>query len=124
MRMYLKNSLDFSADCAHTQGQCVVARENILFLDDGKEHIAIELLQEKCGIVVITPDASNQGQAWLYHTSCDRMTDVVTQIFQDHLQAPTSIHQSDSEMMVGELHRCRIDIAYSDCRARVDGFSF
>jgi hypothetical protein len=35
---------------------------------------------------VIIPDMSCEGQALLYHTSCQRMTDVVTQIFQNCLE--------------------------------------
>lgn len=124
MNRFVQNSTDFAADCARTKGQCTIAREDILFLDDGKELAAIDYLQRRCGNVVIIADTSNKAQAWLYHTSCERMTDVVKQIFQDHLEAPASLPQAASEMTVGELHRRRIDISYDDCRAKVDGFNF
>jgi hypothetical protein len=43
--------------------------------------------------IVIIPDMSGNRQALLYHTSCDRMTD----LFQDSLQAPASLPQPASE---------------------------
>jgi hypothetical protein len=47
--------------------------------------------------IVIIPDMSGNRQALLYHTSCDRMTDLVSQTFQDSLQAPASLPQPASE---------------------------
>jgi hypothetical protein len=102
----------------------VVVRENIIFLDDGAEPAAIARLQERCGHVVIIPDAASGGQAFLYHTSCQRMTDVVRQIFEDALEAPASLPQHFSEMTVGELHRRRVNIPYDDCKLMVEGFDF
>ena len=124
MSPFVANPVDFSADCARENGQCVVVREQFLFLDDGKEQAAIAHLQTKCGHVVIIPDASDKGRALLYHTGCGRMTDVVNQIFQDDLEAPASLPQYASEMTVGELHRRCVTIPYDDCKAKVEGFSF
>jgi len=124
MSCFVSNPVDFSAECAREHGQCVVVRENFLFLDDGRESAAIARLQEKCAHVVIIPDASNKRQALLYHNSCQRMTDVVSQIFQDSLEAPTSLPQHFSEMTVGELHRRCVTIPYDDCKVAVEGFSF
>lgn len=102
----------------------MIVRENILFLDECKEHTAITYLQQKCGNVVITPDTSSKGHALLYCTACERMGDVVRQLFQDHLEAPASLPQQPAEMTVGDLHRRRVSISYDDCKARVEGFSF
>jgi fibrillarin-like rRNA methylase len=124
MSDFVTNPIEFSAECVRDNGQCVVDRKNIIFLDDAKESAAIAQVQEKCGYVVIIPDTSNQGQALLYHTSCQRMTDVVSQIFQDSLQAPVSLPQQFSEITVGELHRRRVTLPYDDCKLRVAGFSF
>ncbi|NDP47387.1 MAG: hypothetical protein GZ085_03170 [Sulfuriferula multivorans] len=124
MSKYVENPIHFAAACVPTSGQCAIDRENILFLDDGKEHMAIDLLQRKCGSVVIIPDTSNKGQSLLYHTSCDRMTDVVNQLFQDHLEPPASFPQPASEMMVGELQRQCVTLSYDDCKRKVEGFSF
>lgn len=125
MRQFVENPVHFAADCLRQEGQCRVARENILFLDDGMELAAVDRLQRKCGHVVIIPDTpSKTGKAWLYHTSCQRMTDVVMQVFQDCLEAAVSLPQSNSEMTVGELHRRRVTISYDDCRARVERFHF
>lgn len=124
MSQFVENPIHFAADCVRQNGQCMVTRENILFLDNGKEHTAVDHLQRKCGHVVIIPDMSYKGKALLYHTSCARMTDVVNQIFQDCLEAPVSLPQSFSEMTIGELHRRCITISYEDCRARVDDFCF
>lgn len=124
MSEFIVNPIYFSTDCARQNGRCAIVRENILFLDDGKEHVAIDHLQKKCGNVVIMPDTSDTGQAWLYHTSCKRMTDVVSQIFQDDLKAPASLPQPASEMTVGELHRRCVTISYDDCKAKVKGFNF
>jgi len=122
---FVENSVQFAAECVRKKGQCRVVRENILFLDDGKELAAVDLLQRKCGHVVIIPDASfKQKKAVLYHTSCDRMTDVVNQIFRDCLESAESLPQLNSEMTLGELHRQRVTISYADCRARVEGFRF
>lgn len=124
MTVYLRNSTDFSADCSCTNGQCLVARENFHLLDDGKEADAIDFLQRRCGNVVIIPNPSDKAQAWLYHTSCDRMADAVRQIFRGKLDAPTSVHRLDPEMTTGELHRQRIEISIGECRAKIEGFSF
>ena len=124
MSKFVQNPIHFAADCVHDNGLCPVVRENFIFLNDGKEHMAIDHLQRKCGEVVIIPDTSNKEQAWLYHTSCERMTDVANQIFQDHLKSPASVPQPDAEMMVGELHRQSVTMSYDDCRAKVEGFSF
>lgn len=124
MSKFVENPVHFAADCMRQNGRCMVVRENILFLDDGKELAAVDHLQRRCGYVVIIPDMSYKGKALLYHMSCERMTDVVKQIFQDCLESPVSMPQSNSEMTVGELHRQRVTISYDDCRARVDGFCF
>ncbi len=73
---------------------------------------------------MIIPDLSSKAKALLYHTSCERMADVVDQIFQDSLESPESLPQFNSEMSVGELQRRRIAISYEDCKARVKGFRF
>lgn len=124
MNTFVENPVHFAADCACRGGRCRIDRENILFLDDGNELAAVDHLQMKCGHVVIVPDASDRGRAWLYHTSCDRMTDVVEQIFQDCLEAPASFPQPASEMSIGELQRRCVTLSYADCRAKVDGFGF
>ena len=124
MSQFVENTTDFSAECRRQDGRCAVVRENFLFLDDGTELAAVDRLQWKCGYVVIVPDMSRKGRALLYHNSCQRMTDVVTQIFQDRLEAPVSLPQHESEMSLGELHRRCVDISYDDCRARVAGFDF
>ncbi len=124
MSQFVENPTDFSAECVRQNGRCIVVRDNILFLDDGKELAAVDHLQSKCGYVVIIPDMSYKGKALLYHTSCQRMTDVVEQIFQDCLEAPVSLPQHASEMTLGELHRRCVTISYDDCRARVEGFGF
>ncbi len=124
MSQFVENSTDFSADCMRQHGRCVVVRENILFLDDGKELDAVDRLQWKCEYVVIIPDMSYKGKALLYHTSCRRMTEVVKQIFQDCLGAPLSLPQRASEQTIGELYRRCVTISYDDCRARVEGFDF
>jgi len=124
MSQFVDNYTDFSAECLRQDGRCTVARENILFLDDGNELAAVDYLQWKCGYVVIIPDMSCKGKALLYHTSCQRMTDVVQQIFQDRLEAPVSIPQPASEMTLGETYRRCVTIPYDDCRMRVEGFVF
>ncbi|MDH3230553.1 MAG: hypothetical protein OEN55_12245 [Alphaproteobacteria bacterium] len=124
MSQFVENPTDFSPECRLQDGRCMVVRENILFLDDGKELAAVDRLQWKCGYVVVIPDTSHKEKAWLYHTSCQRMTDVVEQIFQDCLEAPVSLPQHTSEMTLGELHRRCVTISYDDCRARVDRFDF
>ena len=123
MSKFVENPVHFAADCACGNGRCVIARENILFLDDGNELAAVDRLQMKCGHVVIVPDTSDRGRARLYHTSCERMTNAVEQIFRDHLEAPASFPQPASEMTIGELYRRRVTIAYAACRAKVDGSS-
>ena len=124
MSQFVENTTDFSAECRRQDGRCAVVRENFLFMDDGTELAAVDRLQWKCGYVVIVPDMSRKGKALLYHTSCQRMTDVVTQIFDDCLEAPVSLPQHASEMSLGELQRQRVNISYDDCRARVGGFGF
>lgn len=123
MSRFVENPTDFAADCVRQNGQCAVLRENFLFLDDGDEFAAVNQLQRKCGHVVIIPDASTEGRALLYHTSCQRMTDAVSQIFQGHLSAPASLPpHASSEMTMGELYRRRVAISYDHCRAKVEGF--
>lgn len=124
MGRFVTNPTGFSADCARENGQCAVVRDNFFFLDDGEEPAAVAYLQERCGYVVIIPDVANADHALLYHTSCQRMTDVVSQIFRDSLEAPAKLPQHFSEMTVGELHRRRVTIPYDDCKLRVEGFSF
>jgi hypothetical protein len=124
MGTFAQNPVHFASDCAVQGGRCVVARENVIFLDDGSELAAVDSLQMRCGRIVIVPDSAGRAQAWLYHTSCDRMTDVVEQLFPDCLGAPARFPQPASEMTVGELLRRRISIPYDDCRARVEGFDF
>ena len=124
MSKYVENPIHFAADCVQTSGQCAVLRDNIVFLDQGNDLAAIDLLQRKCGTVAIMPDASNTAQAVLYRTSCDRMTDLVEQLFEHHLQDPTTFAQPASEMMVGELHRQSVTLSYDECKARVAGFNF
>lgn len=124
MSRFVENPTDFAADCVRQEGQCAVVQENFLFLDDGDEFAAVDQLQRKCGHVVIIPDASADGRALLYHTSCQRMTDAVSQIFQGHLGAPTSVPHASSEMMIGELYRRRVAISYDRCRAKVEGVGF
>ena len=124
MSQLVENPTDFAAECLRQDGRCMVVRENFLFLCDGKELAAVDHLQWKCGYVVIIPDVSCEGKALLYHTSCQRMTDVVKQIFQDCVEAPVSFPQRASEMTIGELHRQCVTISYDDCRVRVEGFGF
>ncbi len=124
MNKFVENPIHFAADCARENGQCKVVRENILFLDGGNEPAAVDRLQKKCGNVVIIPGAPEEKQSLLYHTSCERMTDVVKQIFQADLGASASVPQPASEMSVGELHRRCITISYADCRKKVEGFRF
>ena len=75
MNKYVQNPTHFAAECSRRNGQCAIVRENILFLEECKEHTAITYLQKKCGNVVITPDTSNEGCALLYCTACERMAD-------------------------------------------------
>ena len=124
MNQFVKNPTDFSEACRLHDGQCEVVRENILFLDDGEELDAVDNLQRKCGSVVIVPDPSQEGQALLYHTSCQRMTDAVKQIFEERLEAPVRLPQHVAELSLGELHRRAVALSYDDCRARVEAFGF
>ena len=124
MAKFVDNPVHFGAECERHNGKCAVVKENILFLDDGSEHFAITYLQKKCGHVVIIPDASNRDRAWLYCTSCERMTDVVFRIFQDQLGDPARLPQPASEMTVGELHRRAISMPYAHCREKVQEFRF
>lgn len=124
MSHFAKNPSDFSAACQVHDGECTVSRDNVLFFDNGDEPAAVDQLVRECGSVVIIPDSSSEGQALLYHTSCQRMTDAVVQIFQDSLGAPVSLPQHTSELSLGELHRRPVSIPYGDCRAKVDAFDF
>ncbi|MDP6774051.1 MAG: hypothetical protein QGI63_07250, partial [Rhodospirillales bacterium] len=124
MSQFVENPTDFSAECMVQEGRCMIDRENIVFLDDGNELAAVDRLQWKCGYVVIIPDKSYEGKALLYHTSCQRMTDVVKQIFKNCLEAPVSVPQRTSEMTLGEMHRRCVTLSYDDCRVRVEGFGF
>jgi hypothetical protein len=124
MSSFAENSTDFAAECARRNGRCKVARDNFLLLESGTDVTAVDQLQNRCGHVVIIPHGSSAGQAWLYHTSCQRMTDVVRQIFPDCLDAPVSLPQASSEMSLGEMQRRRVGLSYDDCKARVDGFRF
>jgi hypothetical protein len=124
MTSFVKNPVDFAADCARENGQCVVARENFVFLKDGNEPAAIKELQMKCGRVVFVPDKARKGSTLLYHTSCQRMTDVVTRIFKDALGAPASLPLGATEMTVGELYRRPVAISYEGCRSKVENFAF
>jgi hypothetical protein len=124
MRRFVENPTDFAAECVRQKGRCAVLRENFLFLDSGNELDAVDQLQKKCGHVVIIPDTSGKARAWLYHTSCQRMTDAVGQIFRDHLGAPARLPQAPSEMTLGELHRRCVAIPYDHCRATVADFGF
>jgi hypothetical protein len=121
---FVGNPVHFAAECVQHDGLCTIARDNFVFLDDGNELAAVDLLQMKCGRVVIIPDSADKGRALLYHTSCDRMTDAIRQIFSDRLGAPASLPRITSEMTVGELHRRPVAISYDECRAKVEGFSF
>jgi hypothetical protein len=124
MTRFIENSTDFAAECACQGGRCTIDRTNFLFVDDGSELTAVSKLQAKCGHVVIIPDASGAQQALLYHTSCRRMSDVVSQIFLGDLGAPSSLPQASSEMSLGALYRRRVAMPYDRCRAKVDGFGF
>ncbi len=124
MRQFVENPVHFSADCMRTNGRCTVVRDNFIFLDNGKELAAVDHLQRKCGHVVIIPSTSHNETALLYHTSCQRMADVIKQIFQDCLEAAESLPQSASEMSIGELHRRCLTIPYDRCKLRVDNFGF
>lgn len=124
MSRFVENSTDFAAECACKGGRCAIVPENFLFLDDGNELAAVGRLHSKCGHVVIIPDAAEQGHAWLYHTSCQRMSDVVSQIFHEALEAPSSLPQVTPEMTLGALYRRRVTLAYDVCRAKVASFRF
>lgn len=122
MNAFVENPTDFAAECARLKGRCPVSPANFVFLDEGDELAAVDRLQRKCGSVVIIPDPS--GRALLYHTSCQRMTDLVRQIFEDELGAPARLPHADREMTLGELHRRRVAASYAHCRAKVADFSF
>jgi hypothetical protein len=123
MSRFIENPTDFSAECTCKAGLCAVARENFLFLDEGNELAAVGQLQTRCGHVVIIPDSA--GAALLYHTSCQRMSDVVSQIFEDAIGAPASLpHAPSSEMTLGALYRRPIAISYDRCRSKVERFRF
>lgn len=124
MSRFVENPVDFAADCVRQDGKCAVVRENFLFLDHGNELMAIDQLLRKCGNVVIIPDRPGEPQAVLYHTSCQRMTDAVCQIFQDSLGTPTGLPHASKEMTVGEFFRRKVAIPYDRCKARVESYGF
>lgn len=124
MSRFVENPTDFGAECMCQGGRCAIDRENFVFLDGGNELAAVGRLQTRCGHVVIIPDTSGEAQTLLYHTSCQRMSDVVSQIFRDALGAPASLPQASPEMTVGALYRRRVSISYDHCRATVEGFGF
>jgi len=124
MSQFLQNSTDFSVECKHQKGLCIVVKDNFIFLNNGIEHDAVNSLLWKCGNVVIIPDTLSKGASLLYHTSCLRMTDAVTHIFHDCLKAPVSLPETYMEMTLGEIHRRCVTIPYDDCRARVENYSF
>jgi hypothetical protein len=78
----------------------------------------------ECGKVLLIPDAVNKGQTLLYHTSCDRITDVVKQIFQNALEELVCISQLNAEQTLGELYRRRVAMHLDDCKAKIEAFSF
>jgi hypothetical protein len=122
MGHFAANPTDFSVACAQRAGHCTIARENFRFLD--QEQAAVSDLQMECGHVVIVPDRSNQGRAFLYHTSCQRMGDLVDQMFGQHLEAPRTLQQHGPEMTLGDLQCQRVDVSVDDCRAIVERFRF
>jgi hypothetical protein len=124
MPRFADNPVHFSADCTRHEGRCAIDRKNFLFLEDGQEISAIDRLQNRCGYVVLVPDSANPRGAWLYHTSCPRMADVVEQVFSGCLSASQSVPQRTSEMSVGETHRRCVTLSYADCIARVNRFAF
>lgn len=125
MSRFVENPAEFSAQCTCQGGRCAIARENFLFLGDGNELAAVGRLQSRCGHVVIIPDASSQTGALLYHTSCQRMTDVVTQIFEPYLGEAASLPQSASpEMTLGALYRRPVAMSFHRCREKVERFGF
>jgi len=124
MSEFVTNPVEFSAECVNEGVRCAVERGNILFLDDGEESAAIDHLRMKCGYVIVMPDASNANRSLLYHTSCQRMTDVVGQIFEGVLEALTSLPQPSSEMTLGELYCRSVAMPYAECKQRVEQFNF
>ena len=124
MTKYLENPIHFSADCVQEEGRCTITRENVFFLDDGDEVAAVDRLEMRCGRIVVIPDASNRGRAFLYHTSCDRMTDAVNQMLPGCLGAPVDFPQPASELTVGGLYRRQVNVPYGECRTLVERFDF
>lgn len=124
MSDFVENPSDFSAECQRQNGRCEIVRENILFLNDGNQLAAVNHLQWKCGHIVIVPSGSSEGEALLFHTSCQRMTDVIGQIFPDCLNEPERFAQGTSEQSLGEILRRRLTISFDDCRSRVEQFVF
>jgi hypothetical protein len=122
MSRFVESPTDFAAECKCRGGRCTIARENFLFLDDGNELAAISRLQDRCGYVVVMPGAAATGQALLYHTSCRRMTDVVGQIFEADLGAPSSLPRTSPEMTLGTLYRRSLNLSYDRCRTKVNTF--
>jgi hypothetical protein len=122
MGQFVANQTDFSVACAQCAGHCTIARENVRFMD--QEQCAVSDLQMKCGHIVIVPDPSNKGGAFLYRTSCRRMADLVDQMFRPHLEAPKSLRQHCPEMTLGDLQCQRVDVSVEDCRAIVERFAF
>ncbi len=124
MSTFVQNPTHYSADCLIDNGFCTVNLENFLFLDDGKESAAIDQLEKKCGKVVLIPDVLNGENAFLYHTGCERMSDVVSQIFHDSLHSKSSVARLDLEMTIGEIYRQSVAMPYSDCKQKIKSFSF
>ncbi len=124
MGNFVQNSSQFSADCVKDNGLCLITPAHFLFLGDSREDEAIAELQRECGNIVLIPDATNQERTLLYHMSCERITDVVQQIFQDALEAPVTVSHLDAEMTLGELCRRPVVLPYEECRQKVDAYSF
>lgn len=124
MTPFVDNPVDFAADCACHGGRCRIARDDFLFLDDGREIAAVDWLQRRCGHVAVIAGTAAGADARLYHTSCRRMSDAVERIFAGRLGVPERLPQAWAEMTVGELHRRRVALSFDACRSRVDAFDF
>lgn len=122
MSRFVENPTDFAADCVRQAGKCAVVREHFLFIDNGNELLAVDQLLRRCGHVVIIPDGTGESRALLYHTSCQRMTDAVSQIFQEFLGTPTGLPHASQEMSVGEFFCRKVALPYHRCRATVESF--
>lgn len=122
MTRFVENPVDFAADCVRQDGKCAVVRENFLFIDNGNELLAVDKLLRKCGHVVIIPDGTGESQSILYHTSCQRMSDALNQIFPNALGNPTGLPHASQEMSVGEFFCRKVAMPYERCRKTVDSF--